>query len=182
MTFWKWSPLVGAALWGGWKLFSWGVFPWETSAQVGALLNLFILMLLALGGAWVAMKGGEDYPDFLTAFRAVAQTPFRFALLVTAGLVVWYTTVAADGLAARREHLRAEATAMVEDEAAWSAFVEAQGGGNWDREAALEQQLETIDTIFNPRLFIGLSLLGLVVASLICAAVATVLWRSVWVR
>ena len=182
MTIWKWSPLIGAAIWGAWKLVSWGVYPWETSAQVGALLNLFLLMVLALGGAWTAMKSEESHPDFLTAFRSVAQTPFRFALLVTGGLILWYSTVASEGLAARRAHLRAEAEAMVADDAQWNAFVEAQGGGEWDREAALQQQLETIDTIFNPKLFVGLSLLGLVVASLICAAVATALWRLVWVR
>jgi hypothetical protein len=182
MTLWKWSPLIGAALWGGWKLLSWGVFPWETSAQVGALMNLFILLMLALGGAWVAMQNQEEHPDFLSALRAVSLAPFRFALVVTGGLIVWYSTVAADGLEVRRERLRSEAIALVGDDVQWQAFVEAQGGGAWDREKALQQQLDTIDTIFNPRLFIGLSLLGLVVASLVCSAVATVLWRSVWTK
>jgi hypothetical protein len=128
------------------------------------------------------MRSQETYPDFLTAFREVSKVPLRFTLLAVGGLFVWYTTVASDGLDARKERMKSEARALVEDDAQWAAFVEAQGGGNWDREAALKRQLETIDVIFDERLFLGLSGLGLVIASLVASAVATVLWRGVWAK
>ena len=182
MTLWRWAPLIGLLVWGAWKLVGWGAVPWETSAQVGALLNLFIIVVLAFGGAWVKLRAGEVHPDFLTAFREASKAPLRFALLAAAGLFVWYGTVASDGLDARRDRMKSEAQALVEDDAQWAAFVEAQGGGEWNREAALEQQLATIDTIFDERLFLGLSLLGLVIAALVASAVATVLWRSVWAK
>lgn len=180
MSLWRWAPLIGLLIWGAWKVVGWGVVPWETSAQVGALLNLLLIVVLAFGGAWVKLRAGEEHSDFLSAFREASKAPLRFAALAAAGLFLWYGTVASDGLDARREHMKAEARALVEDEAQWAAFVEAQGGGEWDREAALEQQLATIDTIFDERLFLGLSLLGLVIAALVASAVATVLWRSVW--
>jgi hypothetical protein len=182
MTAWKWSPVGGLAIWAAWKLLSWGAFPWETSAQGGALLNLLILLGLALGGAFVAMRQEAETPDFVTALREVGKAPLRFALLVTAGMAVWYGTVAEEGVAARREKMRTEAQALVEDDAQWEAFIAAQGAGAWDREAALAQQLETIDTVFNPLLFLGLALLGLVLAGMVFSVVATVLWRSVWTR
>lgn len=183
MMLWRWSPLLGLLLWGSWKLVSWGAFPWEVSAQVGALLNLFILLLLALGGAWVGMRNDkDDNTDFLITFRQVSKVPLRFALLVTGGLALWYGTIASDGLELRKQRMKDEALALVNDDAQWEAFVEAQGGGVWDREIALAQQIETIDTIYNPALFLGLSLLGLVLSGLVFSAVAALLWRTVWTR
>jgi hypothetical protein len=174
-----WAVLGACALWWGVKMGTWGRVTWEQSYLWGALTNWGLLMVVAVLAATWGGHHRANRPDFLTGWKQVARPVGAYALLAGLGLAIWYGGIQREALELRKKR----ALDLLDELKNPEAFAQ------WKAEQGVDSsmtyadfapnQLRSIETLYAPAFFVGMSMTALVFGGLLISLLIHWWWRNV---
>lgn len=179
MTKSGWAVLAALVVWWGVKLATWGLMTWEQAYLLGALTNWGLLMAVAVLAATWGGHHKPSRPDFLTGWKQVARPVLAYATLAGVGVAIWYGGIQKEALNLRKQR----ALDLLHELEAPGAF--AQWKADQGVDAAMEyddfaqSQQASIDTLYSPAFFVGMSLTALVFGGLLISLLIHWWWRNV---